>query len=317
MKKKIIIIGIVILLIIVGIVTFAIVRANTQKDENTKNENEEPKNLIEAVLKKNNKTKEEVNYQKFVDGEVLNENSKFTEYAFTSNNSIYIFDPAKLKQGIHSYKKVYDVPSNIQIKTLTTTAGNDIDFVDTTDTTYRLFDQNTNTRGKSYENHEKAIYEFRKFSIDSFTEDYFGRKIDYDVISIYWYAKDNILYRLGYKDYDIATRTTIPAEVKKIEGNYLGEKIINIYNERILKTDKGFYEIVDYTDDTTKMRTTATMKIKLLTEYYDEVLTCTYEYVVLKDYTLIPINDVMSRPEKYQYSYYGKGLNNAPQSFEE
>lgn len=312
MKKKIIIIGIVILLIIVGIV-----RANTQKDENTKNENEEPKNLIEAVLKKNNKTKEEVNYQKFVDGEVLNENSKFTEYAFTSNNSIYIFDPAKLKQGIHSYKKVYDVPSNIQIKTLTPTAGNDIDFVDTTDTTYRLFDQNTNTRGKSYENHEKAIYEFRKFSIDSFTEDYFGRKIDYDVISIYWYAKDNILYRLGYKDYDIATRTTIPAEVKKIEGNYLGEKIINIYNERILKTDKGFYEIVDYTDDTTKMRTTATMKIKLLTEYYDEVLTCTYEYVVLKDYTLIPINDVMSRPEKYQYSYYGKGLNNAPQSFEE
>ena len=312
MKKKIIIIGIVILLIIVGIV-----RANTQKDENTKNENEEPKNLIEAVLKKNNKTKEEVNYQKFVDGEVLNENSKFTEYAFTSNNSIYIFDPAKLKQGIHSYKKVYDVPSNIQIKTLTPTAGNDIDFVDTTDTTYRLFDQNTNTRGKSYENHEKAIYEFRKFSIDSFTEDYFGRKIDYDVISIYWYAKDNILYRLGYKDYDIATRTTIPAEVKKIEGNYLGEKIINIYNERILKTDKGFYEIVDYTDDTTKMRTTATMKVKLLTEYYDEVLTCTYEYVVLKDYTLIPINDVMSRPEKYQYSYYGKGLNNAPQSFEE
>ena len=200
---------------------------------------------------------------------------------------------------------------------MTPTAGNDIDFVDTTDTTYRLFDQNTNTRGKSYENHEKAIYEFRKFSIDSFTEDYFGRKIDYDVISIYWYAKDNILYRLGYKDYDIATRTTIPAEVKKIEGNYLGEKIINIYNERILKTDKGFYEIVDYTDDTTKMRTTATMKIKLLTEYYDEVLTCTYEYVVLKDYTLIPINDVMSRPEKYQYSYYGKGLNNAPQSFEE
>ena len=218
MKKKIIIIGIVILLIIVGIVTFAIVRANTQKDENTKNENEEPKNLIEAVLKKNNKTKEEVNYQKFVDGEVLNENSKFTEYAFTSNNSIYIFDPAKLKQGIHSYKKVYDVPSNIQIKTLTPTAGNDIDFVDTTDTTYRLFDQNTNTRGKSYENHEKAIYEFRKFSIDSFTEDYFGRKIDYDVISIYWYAKDNILYRLGYKDYDIATRMYLAGiEANKIK----------------------------------------------------------------------------------------------------
>ena len=38
---------------------------------------------------------------------------------------------------------------------------------------------------------------------------------------------------------------------------------------------------------------------------YDEVLTFTYEYVVLKDYTLIPIDDVMiNRNKKYQTSFY-------------
>lgn len=34
------------------------------------------------------------------------------------------------------------------------------------------------------------------------------------------------------------------------------------------------------------------MKIKLLSNYYDDVLTFTYKYVILKDYTIIPINDV-------------------------
>lgn len=52
------------------------------------------------------------------------------------------------------------------------------------------------------------------------------------------------------------------------------------------------------------------MKIKLLSKYYDEVLTFTYKYVILKDYTIIPINDVMDRFHDYQYSEYIGGPNN-------
>ena len=62
------------------------------------------------------------------------------------------------------------------------------------------------------------------------------------------------------------------------------------------------------------------MKIKLLSKYYDEVLTFTYKYVILKDYTIIPINDVMDRFSDYQYSYYIGGPNyesEIPQVFEE
>ena len=117
---------------------------------------------------------------------------------------------------------------------------------------------------------------------------------------------DNILYTFGAPfDYNR----------EKISGNYEGEKIIRIYNERIVKTDKGFYEVVVYSDNGRKV---STMRINLLTKYYDEVLTFTYEYVILKDYTMIPINDVMpNRPQKYQYNYYWGGLNEKPNSFEE
>ena len=57
------------------------------------------------------------------------------------------------------------------------------------------------------------------------------------------------------------------------------------------------------------------MKMDLLTKYYDEVLTFTYEYVILKDYTLIPINDCLNRQQKYQANYYRSTLNEKPSSF--
>lgn len=57
------------------------------------------------------------------------------------------------------------------------------------------------------------------------------------------------------------------------------------------------------------------MKMDLLTKYYDEILTFTYEYVILKDYTLIPINDCLNRPQKYQANYYRGTLNEKPSSF--
>ena len=56
--------------------------------------------------------------------------------------------------------------------------------------------------------------------------------------------------------------------------------------------------------------TTTTVKINMLTKYYDEVLTFTYKYVVLKDLTLIPINDVMeNRVRDYSYDHFLSGFN--------
>ena len=58
------------------------------------------------------------------------------------------------------------------------------------------------------------------------------------------------------------------------------------------------------------------MKIDLLSKYYDEVLTFTYKYVILKDYTLIPINDVMTnRGKDYGYNFYLDDLDRELDNF--
>lgn len=309
MKNKKTILGIVIAIIAVVIITMLIINAKSNKQP-------EAETLLEAVLNKNNKTAEEANYKKFVGGEVLTENTVFTEYAFATGNTIYIFDPAKLEQNIVSYKKVYDIPENIKLLNLHPSAGADIYFIDDKDNIRLLYNNNLEFKGIDYEAHEKAVYELRNYTQKSYTEDYYGKKIDYDFITNYTYSKNNILYKMGSKEYDISTRTVIPAETSQIKGNYEGEKIIKIYNERLLKTNKVFYEILNYYDDNRNIQTT-TMKIDLLSKYYNEVLTFTYEYVVLKDYTLIPLNDVITRATKYQYNYYYQTLETKPESFVE
>lgn len=57
-------------------------------------------------------------------------------------------------------------------------------------------------------------------------------------------------------------------------------------------------------------RVVTTVKINMLTKYYDEVLTFTYKYVILKDLTLITINDVMeNRVRDYPDDYYLSRFN--------
>ena len=68
----------------------------------------EPKSIIEQILATNPDKK----YLKLKGGEILNENTNFSEYAFISNNSIYIFNPQKLDSGEFEYKKVYDIDKN-------------------------------------------------------------------------------------------------------------------------------------------------------------------------------------------------------------
>ena len=294
------------LVLIVAIPVIILLSKNvktTQKEENKKT-----KSLLSAVLKKNNQTQEEANYKKFVSGEVLNENTSFLEYAFITNNTAYIFNPAKLKTGELSYKKAYDIPNNIKVMNIVPSLGADINFIDYTDTLYSIYDNNIdNDPVDDYSMFEKATYELKTLATNNYSEKYLDKKMAYDFTANNLYVKDNILYNIIPEYYHFQNKVTVPTAYEKISGNYEGEKIIRIYNERILKTDKGFYEIVDYYD--TSGKKTTTMKIDLLTKYYNEVLTFTYEYVILKDYTLIPINDCITRPKKYQTNYYRGTLN--------
>ena len=303
--KKLIYIAIAVVVIVLAVVIFVASSTNTNNGAAGKTEG----SLLEAVLKKNGKTQEEAGYKKFVGGEILSEDTLFSKYAFIVNNSVYIFDPAKLKQGVLSYKKVYDIPSNIKVKKiLPNLGGHDIEFIDDKDVRYVIHDENVDNSENDYSSYENANYVLSDYLGGPYTKLHQGETIDYDELSVYWYAKDNILYTYGAKYNN---------KIEKVSGNYEGEKILKIYNEKLLRTDKGFYEILDYYGENLKGIYTTTMRIKLLSDYYDDVLTFTYEYVVLKDYTLIPINDVMTnRPQKYMYEIYG-GLNAPPESFEE
>ena len=296
--KMTIIIGVVILAI--AICVFALGNKNENKTENSKRQ--EPQNLTQAVAQKNNKN--ETDYKKIATGaEILNEESMFTEYTFTTNNSLYIFDKDKLDEGIFTYEKVYDIPSNIKVLNIMPNYGADIMFVDTNDTVYKLYDENVDNKkaGTNYESFKMAQYRFEKSYLESYSELYIGKKMSYDFVSNELIVKDNKLYIHDYER---------PVNITEIKGNYEGEKIIRIYNEKILKTDKGFYEIYSYY--TGNGPDTTTMKIELLSKYYDEVLTFTYKYVILKDYTLIPMKDLI--PD-YGENYYKTPRGEKPDSF--
>lgn len=299
-NNKIILIGII--LVLLTLFAIFIPKNNMANDK-----------LVEEASK--NAKKKVTDYKKITSGEVLNENTSFRNYAFISNNSIYIFNPDKLDEGIFEYKKVYDIKNDIKAMNITPDYGSDIRFIDYNDMLYTLKDINSDNKIRnSYDMYLNANYELSPYLKWEYSKEFIGKKVDYDFMSNYVYVKDNILYRLNY------TNEKYP-DIYKVSGNYEGEKVIRIYNERILKTDKGFYEIVSYFDKELNKNVTTTMKIKLLTKYYDDVLTFTYKYVILKDYTLIPINDVMiNRVRDYNYSELISGFNSQeeiPKVFEE
>ena len=291
----------IVLSVILIIAIFAIIIAiKNKKPELNDHTICEPKSIIEQILATNPDKK----YLKLKGGEILNENTNFSEYAFISNNSIYIFNPQKLDSGEFEYKKVYDIDKNIKVMNIRLSSGADIKFIDYNDTLYTLHDENLDNKVRdSYDMFLNADYKLNNYLKWEYSTEFLGKKTDYDFMSNYVYVKDNILYRLLYNN------DRYPA-VDKVSGNYEGEKVIRIYNERILKTDKGFYEIMSYFDTNLNKTVTTTVRINLLTKFYDEILTFTYKYVVLKDYTLIPINDVMeSRVRDYPYDYFISGFN--------
>ena len=262
------------------------------------------KTLVDEA-KENTKKDKDYAYNKVTNGDILNEDTCFNKYAFISNNAIYIFNPSLLDSGNFEYRKVYDIPSNIKVMNIRPSWGADIAFFDDKDTLYTLHDNNTDNKVRdSYDMYLNADYKLSDYLKWKYSTEYLGKKIDYDFMSNYVYVKDNIIYRLLYNSND-----KYPT-IDKVSGNYEGEKVIRIYNERIVKTDKGFYELMSYFDTDLNKTITTTVKINLLTKYYDDVLTFTYKYVILKDYTLIPINDVMTnRVRDYSDDSFISGFN--------
>lgn len=305
MKKKIIyIVGGILLtvLVIVGIILLV------NRGGNGINLSKYPDTLLGKVLKNKNIKMEDNPYKKFMGGEILSKDTWFNEYTFITGNKVYIFDHDKLKNGLVSYKLVYTIPSNIKIVNIGTPYGADIYFYSDDDHKYRVKDTNIDNDIKDeYSMFDKATYEeFGDYSFkkENYTVSRYKQKVDYDIICNMFYVKDNVLYELVEEYYHYQEKRWVPFKIEKVEGNYEGEKILDIYNDRIVRTDKGFYEIVKYYDKDGNVKTT-TLKMELPSKYYDEVLTFTYEYVILNDYTLIPINDIVTKRKKeYKYNYY-------------
>ncbi len=299
MKNKKIIYVIIAFIVLIGFVSIIIIK--NRKQELNDHTPPEASSIMDE-LKKKYPDKE---YQKLKGGEILTEDTSFSKYSFITNNSIYIFNSQKLDNGEFVYKKVYDIDKNINVMNITPDAGPDIKFYDYNDTIYTLHDNNTDNKiNDSYDMYLKANYSLSDYLKWEYSTEFLGKKIDYDFMSNYVYVKDNILYSKNYGN------EKYPA-LEKVSGNYEEEKVIRIYNERILKTDKGFYELMSFFDKNLNKRIVTTVKINMLTKYYDEVLTFTYKYVILKDLTLIPINDIMeNRVRDYQYDYFLSGFNN-------
>lgn len=299
MKNKKIIYVIIAFIVLIGFVSIIIIK--NRKQELNDHTPPEASSIVDE-LKKKYPDKE---YQKLKGGEILTEDTSFSKYSFITNNSIYIFNSQKLDNGEFVYKKVYDIDKNIKVMNITPNSGADIKFYDYNDTIYTLHDDNTDNKvTDSYDMYLNANYSLSNYLKWEYSTEFLGKKIDYDFMSEYAYVKDNILYSKNYGNEKYPT-------IEKISGNYEGEKVIKIYNERIVKTDKGFYELMSYFNTNSNKKVTTTVKINMLTKYYDEILTFTYKYVVLKDYTLIPINDVMeNRVRDYQYDYFLSGFNN-------
>lgn len=298
-NKKMLFIGGCVILIILLVVSIILI--NKKDNKNSNEDGNKGSSLVEEAASNSGKKKED--YKKFLGGEVLNQNTYFNEYTFISNNKAYIFDPSKLESGEFSYRKVLDIPDDIKIVNIGIPYGADIHFITSDDKYYSIEDTNLDNKVEAgYNMFANAKYELQKF-YDSYTEKTYEEKLDYDLIFNLHMVKDNIIYKLTIPFESFYDKKFYPFTKTKVEGNYEGEKILNVYNDRIIRTDKAFYEVVDYYKN--GERTTSTLKMNMLSKYYDDVLTFTYKYVVLKDYTLIPISDTFTnRNKKYvEYNY--------------
>ena len=301
MKRKVFLL-VVIILMITGC---------GKKEENKVNLN----SLKEEVM--HNKKIEDDGYYKKISGEVINDGTLFSEMAFITGHETYIFDPSSLKEGNFKYKKVFGIPEEVNVLSMDIPYGADISFYSDNNKKYTFRDSNYDRNVENtYAYYDNAIYSSSDYVVHDYS-DYFKVSISYDLMGNLFYAKDNVLYKKNYGYYNFIKKINIDDSISKIDGNYEGEKILKIYNQRIVKTDKAFYEVVEYYKD--GVLSTTTLKMNLLSKYYDEVLTLTYEYVILKDYTIIPINDTLvnNHGKEYNANFYLKKFESDLDTFEE
>lgn len=301
MKRKVFLFGLILLML-----------TGCGKNEAEKSE---PKSLKEEVMY--NKKIDDDSYYKKISGDVINGDTLFSEMAFITGHEAYIFDPSSLKEGNFKYKKVFDIPEKVNVLSMDIPYGADISFYSDNNKKYTFRDSNYDRNvSDSYAYYDNAIYSSSDYVVKDYSN-YFNVPISYDLMGNLFYVKDNILYKKNYGYYDFIKKINVEDSVSKIDGNYEGEKILKIYNQRIVKTDKAFYEVVEYYKD--GVLSTATLKMKLLSKYYDEILTLTYEYVILKDYTIIPINDTLVSNNEIEYkpNFYLKKFESDLDTFEE
>ena len=264
-----------------------------------------------------NKKVDDDSYDKKISGDVINEDTLFSEMAFITGNEAYIFDPSSLREGNFKYKKVFVIPEEVKVLSMDIPYGADISFYSDNNKKYTFRDSNYDRNVENtYAYYDNAIYSSSDYVVKDYS-DYFKVPISYDLMGNLFYAKDNVLYKKNYGYYDFIKKINIDDSISKIDGNYEGEKILKIYNQRIVKTDKAFYEVVEYYKD--GVLSTTTLKMDLLSKYYEEVLTLTYEYVILKDYTIIPINDTLvnNHGKEYSPTFYLKKFESDLDVFEE
>ena len=210
--KKILFVVVALAIVLVAvIVIFTIISNKPTPIEKSPSNDSFAAKTIQEELKQKYSNKE---YLKLKNGEVLNEEASFSKYSFISNNSIYIFNPEKLDNGVFEYKKVYDNDKNIKIMNIAPNSGADIKFYDYNDTIYTLHDDNIDNKvSNNYNMYEKANYNLSDYLKWEYSTEFLGNKIDYDFMSNYVYAKDNLLYSINYGNEKYPT-------IEKMNGNY-------------------------------------------------------------------------------------------------
>ena len=77
---------------------------------------------------------------------------------------------------------------------------------------------------------------------------------------------------------------------------------IGIYNTNILKTNCEYYEVI-CTNEGYYLR-----KIDILSNFYEDVRFITNDYVITKDYTMLPIKELLGKDYDPNKFYYDDGI---------
>ncbi len=302
-----------------------------------------PQNLEQEMLKQRNIAFDKSDYKKFVGGDgILNFDTVFTDLdptitsgdnstIFVYDGDIYKFDCDQLLFNQQNCVKVGTLPSTSKVLYLHSLDVNatEFDVVFADKSRYRVgslsnngpYTANKSQYGMIYFEHtyywqsEKELNEISDFQ-DKIT--YFdGKRLV--IADGKLYAADTMQVESSFPkvySYDTNHGFIINETDCSILDN--DEKIITIYNENILVTDKGFYQIVYadipnalLTQDEQCLNSDGTVskylpkynggnkyrleRLELLSKYYDDVLTFTYRYVITKDYTMIPLSEVIGK----------------------